>query len=96
MRTKEVYIRKILDFYSNYKNSDEEIAKAMYRTSIESILWTLGSQRTSYLKNIIDGGGRYSDQPFEDYMDLFEYQGDLKVFNLKYDEVKKMKMSVVE
>ncbi|MDO4765939.1 MAG: hypothetical protein Q4A29_07755 [Eubacteriales bacterium] len=90
MRSKDTTTEKILEFYNGFKESTEEVQKAMYRTAIESLLWMLGNKNLSYLEQIMNAGGRETDEPFITYMDAFERAGNLEVFCVDYDKIKQM------
>lgn len=87
MKSKEKIIEKILEFYGGYKESTEEVEMIMYRSSIESFLWVLGNKNISYLEEIMNAGGRETDEPFIRYMDFFCETNNLDVFLLKYEEI---------
>lgn len=93
MRGKNVILKKIKQFYNGFKETRESEQKVRYRSSIESLLWALGTPsgkaKDSYLDQMLQAGGRESDEPFERYLDAYDKLEDLNVFQMDYEELKK-------
>lgn len=94
MRGKNVILKKIKQFYNGFKETRESEQKVRYRSSIESLLWVLGTPsgkaKDSYLDQMLQAGGRESDEPFERYLDAYDKLEDLNIFQMDYEELKKV------
>ena len=94
MRGRAVILKKIRQFYGGFKEAEASEQKARYRSGIESLLWALGTPsgkpKDSYLDQIIQAGGRESDEPFERYLEAYNKLEDLKVFEMGYEGLKKV------
>lgn len=87
-------LNKIKQFYNGFKEAEVSEQKARYRSSIESLLWALGTPsgkpKDSYLDQMLQAGGRESDEPFERYLEAYDKLEDLRVFQMDYEELKKV------
>lgn len=94
MRGKNVILKKIKQFYNGFKETRASEQKVRYRSCIESLLWALGTPsgkaKDSYLDQMLQAGGRESDEPFERYLDAYDKLEDLNVFQMDYEELKKV------
>ena len=87
-------LNKIKQFYNGFKEAEVSEQKARYRSSIESLLWARGTPsgkpKDSYLDQMLQAGGRESDEPFERYLEAYDKLEDLRVFQMDYEELKKV------
>ena len=94
MRGKNIILKKIRQFYGGFKQTSINEQRVRYRSGIESLLWALGTPsgkaKDSYLDKIFQAGGRESDEPFERYLEAYDKLDDLNVFQMDYEELKKV------
>lgn len=94
MRGKNAIVKKIRQLYGGFKKAEVSEQRVRYRSSIEGLLWALGTPsgkaKDSYLDQMLQAGGRESDEPFERYLEAYDKSEDLNVFQLDYEELKKV------